>query len=435
MNILFLTTFCVDIDNEHYFTKNVYSQLCQYVDTCAGHNVQLASLFIVDGDNHVTHETYNLHDYVKIYISDKLSFREMISYLSGIFKALDVDVIHSNMDNAYEVEAAQLVSIPVVNTIHIGGIICPRGGGDGFLTDKCEICHQTVGRNCYKCICAGLPAPYLAKVIYRVIPDKIKSLFLKHIQKQVLYLTPICLINKQISERIHVIDVLKKSHLIAANYKLVDLLKLNGIPSENIHLLPHGVKERIRLPLPEIRKVKFYILSRIQYSKNIHGVLKAFKGIDPSTYELHIIGNCLSQQKSSIRYEKKIHNMAKGMNVIFHGKLFNHEIDGVIKDCHVMIHNAIFLEVYGIAIAESLSIGRPVLATRCGGAEMQVIDGYNGWLINPNSEDELRAKILHVINHKEEIVQYSGNASLPHNLRDYPGELIKIYESIIAERK
>ena len=120
--------------------------------------------------------------------------------------------------------------------------------------------------------------------------------------------------------------------------------------------------------------------------------------------------------------------MAGGKNVIFHGRLPNTDIEQVIKNMHVMIHSTICLEIYGISIAESLSIGRPVLATRCGGAEMQIEEGKNGWLAEPNNAKALHDKILDIIHNKEQITAMSDKCNLPHEISKYCKELIKIYK-------
>lgn len=224
------------------------------------------------------------------------------------------------------------------------------------------------------------------------------------------------------------------AHVIAANHKLVYLLEKNAIPKENIHLIPHGVKRRDKLPFPAYNgKVKFYYLGRIQYSKGLHVLMESLKGIDKNKYELHIIGDAEPRRKEQ-RYYSHIRTLSKDKSVIFHGRLPNERIEEVIQDCHVMVHPTICLEVYGIAIAESLSMGRPVLATKCGGAEMQVEDGYNGWLIDPNSVAEMRNKIIYIINHFDEVRACAKKARLPHSIELYSSELQCAYKKIIQSK-
>jgi glycosyltransferase involved in cell wall biosynthesis len=100
---------------------------------------------------------------------------------------------------------------------------------------------------------------------------------------------------------------------------------------------------------------------------------------------------------------------------------------------HVMIHPAIFLEVYGITIAESLAIGRPVLATCCGGAEMQLKDGVNGWLVPANDIIALRNKIIEILHNKDQIEIKNKNCRLPHSLEEYSRKLLLLYEKMIKD--
>ena len=110
----------------------------------------------------------------------------------------------------------------------------------------------------------------------------------------------------------------------------------------------------------------------------------------------------------------------------------NDRIEEVTQNCHIMIHPTICLEIYGIAIAESLSMGRPVLATKCGGAEMQIKDGYNGWLIEPNSVVEMRNKITYIINHFEEVYFCAQRTSLPHSIETYCQNLQSVYSKMVS---
>ena len=210
----------------------------------------------------------------------------------------------------------------------------------------------------------------------------------------------------------------------------MDILALNGL-TDNVVLIPHGVKPRQRLPFPEVKDVvKFYYCGRIQYAKGLHNLLSAFDGIDKSLYELHIIGDAESSGPSR-RYDKRIKRMAVGKNVIFHGRLPNSKIEDVIRDMHVMIHPTICLEIYGISIAESLSIGRPVLATRCGGTEMQVYDGINGWLVEPNNVDRLHEKVKEILNEKDKLSNMVHDCSLPHPILQYINELFNQYTRML----
>lgn len=431
MKLLFLTTYNVSLEREHVFTKNVWKELSKLS------YANLSSILFTNNviNSKIDIENRDGREYYLLKIPQAKQYDKdyIIDSIYKLFKYVCPDLIHSNMIEGYDIAVAKSLNIPIVLTIHIGGFICPRGGGNGFLMYNDSICNSPIGGVCMKCGCMDLPLPHLSYMLLKLTPKSIVEFIYDKVKnRNIFYITPF--INKyiQIQDRKNYIQLLSYAHVIAANYRLVSLLKLNGVPTSNIHLIPHGVKCRARLSLPDYDgKVKFYYLGRIQYSKGLHILMNAFDGVDKDKYELHIIGDAELARKEQ-RYYSHIKSLAKNKNVIFHGRLPNDRIEEVIQDCHVMIHPTICLEIYGIAIAESLSMGRPVLATRCGGAEMQIKDGYNGWLIEPNSVIEMRNRIVYIINHFDEVYSCAQQTSLPYSIGEYCQSLQSVYREIIS---
>ena len=431
MKLLFLTTYNVPIEKEHFFTIDVWNGLCESFDRSTD-EIALATIVVNShyAETSISEEGCNGKKYYKLHLSTFLSDEEKVGEIACFFRYIAPDVIHSNMIEVIDVEAARKCNIPIVLTIHIGGFICPRSGGNGFLKYDDNICGCKIGNHCFRCCSQDFPLSFFARILYRLMPNRLcEWLYCRLRGKQIFYLTLFLTKVYEINLRKKAIEVYKYATIIAANQRLKGLLALNGL-KDNVVLLPHGVKPRPRLPLPDVKDVvKFYYLGRIQYAKGLHNLMQAFEGIDKSLYELHIIGDAESSGPSR-RYDLKTQKMSIGRNIIYHGRLPNDKIESVIKDMHVMVHPAIFLEVYGISIAESLSIGRPILATRCGGAEMQIRDGVNGWLVEPNDVAGLRAKIIDIINHKERIPIMSANSTLPHPLASYSESLQVIYSNL-----
>lgn len=429
MKLLFLTTFDVSLEREHVFTINVWKELSKLPYS------NLASIeFSREHINtELVTEVRNGRSYYRLKIpSEKCrDVSYLTEALADLFNYIRPSVVHSNMIEGYDIIAAKRLNIPIVLTIHIGGFICPRGGGNGFLMYNDSICNQKIGKRCMKCGCMDLPFPHLSYLLLKIIPKNFITYIANKIRKKnILYITPFVSKYTHIQNRKDFIQLLDYAHIIVANDRLAYLLEINGVHTRNIHLIPHGVKERKRLPFPDYDgKIKFFYLGRIQYSKGLHVLMKAFMGIDVNKYELHIIGDA-ERAGHGFEYQKKIEKLAKSINVTFHGRIPNENIEEVIKGCHIMVHSAIFLEVYGISIAESLSMGRPVLATRCGGAEMQVKDGYNGWLISPNSVSEMHDKILYIIQHFSEVRTCAEHSKLPHSIENYSLNLQSLYRQI-----
>lgn len=428
MKLLFLTTSNIPIEREHFFTIAVWNGLCELFSRSTD-NIALSTIIEEPhcSESFVVEDISNDIKYYKLHYSSVLSEDQKINEIAKFFQYINPSVIHSNMIEVIDVAAAKKCNIPIVLTIHIGGFICPRSGGNGFLKYDDSICDVNVDKHCFRCCSNDFPLPLFARTLYWLLPERIREwAYTKLKGKQIFYITEFLIKSHEIIQRRKAVEIYRCAAIIAANQHLKDILALNGI-TDNVVLLPHGVKPRPKLSFPEVKDVvKFYYLGRIQYAKGLHNLLKAFEGIDNSLYELHIIGDA-EKSRRTIRYDNYIKEIAKGKNVVFHGRLANKEIESVIKDMHVMIHPAIFLEVYGISIAESLSIGRPVLATCCGGAEMQIQDGVNGWLVKPNDVTALHNKILDIIRNKDVIDRMSENCCLPHPLSKYILDLTDVY--------
>lgn len=433
MKLLFLTTYQVPIDKEHYFTKNVWKELSQAISSTGDECVLGTVLEDINEGSRI--ETIQMGSivYYQLHLAKSFQEDEKVRLIMEFFQHIRPSVIHSNMIEGYDVKAANALQIPICLTIHIGGFICPRGGGNGFLRYDDEICNEAVGNHCTHCCSCDLPFPYLTHLLYQFTPNSVLDDLSRRLKKNVFYLTPFVGMRKSVVARQRLIQLFKQATIIAANRHLIHLLELNGLKG-NVRLIPHGVAPRPHLPFPPIQvKVKLFFLGRIQHSKGLHVLLKALEGIDPNRYELHVIGDAESPKREQ-RYNEYIVRLAKGKNVLFHGRLKNEEIETVIKDMHLMVFPTIYMEIYGISVAEALSIGRPVLASRCGGSEMQVEEGKNGWLVAPNDVKALHDKLQYLLQYPQQIEVAAKGCTLPHPLAEYIEKLLALYKDLTSKK-
>ena len=128
--------------------------------------------------------------------------------------------------------------------------------------------------------------------------------------------------------------------------------------------------------------------------------MQAFSKLTEDNVELHLIGG--AGNKEECRYMAQLQRKyKKDSRIIWHGKVEPKQVFDEIKNMHVLVLPSICLEIFGLNIAESLAMGKVVLATQCGGAEMQIEDGSNGWLIEPNNVEVLRTKMEEIISNKK----------------------------------
>jgi glycosyltransferase involved in cell wall biosynthesis len=90
-------------------------------------------------------------------------------------------------------------------------------------------------------------------------------------------------------------------------------------------------------------------------------------------------------------------------------------------------------EAFGIAIAEALYIGTPVVATRVGGIPEIVDDGVDGVLVPPASSEELAKAIADLLNDPDRTAQMAGAGREKVRRRFSYESMVKNYEAIYHE--
>ncbi len=354
--------------------------------------------------------------------------------ISSTIQEISPDVIHANGHKAQACRIGKSLRIPVVVTAHHGGIVCPAAS---LMNSNYEICKTTLSiKRCLKCVLGNTRGGIYAYPILRLFSEKslltIGSWFKRHLF--VYWVTPTCMAGLQIRQKEKEWQgiISQCNRMIAPCYSIAEAMQRNGLPSNKTSVIPHGIPIPVYKPKPITTKHcrKFYYIGRICHIKGIHIMLAAFHKINHDDIELHIIGG--TGNKRDARYmERYRKEYASDNRIKWYGEISHNQLEDLIKDFDVMIHPAVCLEIFGLNIAEAIAIGKPVLATRCGGAEMQVVDGKNGWLIEPNDIEALRNKI-------EDLV-LKGFSFQPADFKvvsieEHCNELYKVYQGVLDNK-
>ena len=102
-----------------------------------------------------------------------------------------------------------------------------------------------------------------------------------------------------------------------------------------------------------------------------------------ASVKLMIIGD--GQERSSI--EKNIQALGLENCAVITG--YRQDVRPFIEACDVMVLCSHAVETFSIAALEAMALGKPLVLTRIGGAEEQVIPGKNGFLYEPGDIDAL----------------------------------------------
>ena len=351
----------------------------------------------------------------------------------NILAEIKPDIVHAHGFKAIFAESCRKLDIPCIITAHHGGITCPAGS---LLNYRDEICMIRANQNdCLPCVLKNIRGGIWIWPLVRLLPLKLRGYLGKLMKKLpfIYFVTPVLQASYSIRQKELEWSLIHQnaSLIIAPSNEIARNMIINGVDAEKIKVVPHGV------PLPKNfhntvvntpeRSFKFFYVGRISYVKGVHVMLAAFNESKINA-ELHIIGGAgnRNEERYMRRQTKKYKDDAR---IKWQGKISYQNIYDEINKYDVMIHPAIYLEVFGLNIAEALAMGKPVIATRCGGPEMQIEDGENGWLIPPNDKERLTEKIEFVV--KEFPLQtFIGSRTNPTSIEEHCVELQKLYKSI-----
>lgn len=84
--------------------------------------------------------------------------------------------------------------------------------------------------------------------------------------------------------------------------------------------------------------------------------------------------------------------------VIFPGKIPQDELPAHYAMCNLTVVPSV-QEAFGLVAAEAMACGKPIVATRVGGLPDQVIDGRNGFLVQPKSPEAIADRVVWLIEH------------------------------------
>ena len=352
--------------------------------------------------------------------------------IEELLRTISPNIIHAHSQKAAFASLGECLNIPVFVTAHHGGILC--SAGTLMNAEEC-ICNKTIShRNCLKCCLANIRTGRGWYPAMKLLPNNCYQKLGKALQKLpfIPFITPIGSVALAIENKINEWQTIcdKATKIIAPSNAIANAMCRNGLAHDKVNVIPHGIPKNAMHYHSDCNEkqeiIRFFYVGRICRVKGVHVLLEAFSALTNSNKaELHIIGG--AGNKSEERYMQNLKQRYQSPNIIWHGKVPADKVFETIKDYDVMVHPTICMEIFGLNIAEALAMDKPVLATRCGGAEMQIKEDVNGWLVAPNDIQALRTKM-------EEIVEQGvtiDTTALHENvisINEHVKELIQVYE-------
>lgn len=348
--------------------------------------------------------------------------------IAQLFEEIAPDVVHAHGEKAKVAEVCRKLEIRCVVTAHHGGILCPAGT---LLNSKDEICQTAASfEKCLPCYLRTIRSgEYWYPLVKHLSIEKYRRIGRCLDTKPFIpFVTPIGQAAVSIENKLSSWAKIKENvdRVIAPSNAIADAMCRNGMSDDKIEIVPHGIpistKESSTIPSSDV--IRFYYVGRINYVKGIHVLLQAFSSIIQTNIELHLIGGAVG--KAETRYMSRLKKKyGKDKRIVWHGKQSYNQIKALTKDYHCMIHPAIYLEVFGLTIAEALAQHKYVIATRCGGPEMQIHSEEDGILIAPNNVKEVADAIWKYV---ENPLQSKSQVQ---SIDKHVAELVRLYKEVI----
>jgi len=336
------------------------------------------------------------------------------------------DVVHAHGLKAAAARAARNAGVPCVVTMHHGGLVCPQGA---LLDWEDRICRRSVEQQiCTRCCLRGRwwgNAPLAVGKLLRRLPN-------------IPFVTPAMTTPLAVAEKRAEIAALARdvTRFVAPSVAAQEALLRNGIPRERAVVVPHGIEPLLKTDrrrpggcsadfdcwdggVP--RPVRFAYVGRIGREKGLHVLIEAFRRLRGEA-ELHVIG--AAHSKWDKRYLRRI---ALPPRVVLRGHLTGEAFILAWAQCAVTVLPSICLEVFGLVVAESFSLGRPVIVSDCGGPAEQVRDGVDGFIVPPNDPAAVAVAMQRFVDNPSLAADMATRLPRPRTLAEHVADLERVY--------
>lgn len=178
-------------------------------------------------------------------------------------------------------------------------------------------------------------------------------------------------------------------------------------------------------PEPEEGKIKVMLTARMIVEKGVFLLTEAAERLRPKyegKVEFLLVGG-LDDHPGAITKEQ-LETACDGGYIQWLG--YRTDVRDLLKQCHIMAFPSYYMEGLPKSLIEADAIGRPIITSNSVGCKETLVDGYNGFLIQPKDVDALTEKLDLLLSDKELRVRMGKNA------RKYAEEYFSI--EVVKER-
>jgi len=131
-------------------------------------------------------------------------------------------------------------------------------------------------------------------------------------------------------------------------------------------------------------------------------------------------------------YGRAIKSIDKANIISLRGKYDANDLRKIAEQSDVALATSICEETGPIILSEYLAMNLPVIASKIGGVEDFIIDGYNGSLFKAGSPKALAAVIQSLVENPFKIEKMRNHCNIPYSFDDYISHLEDIFHRLAS---
>jgi glycosyltransferase involved in cell wall biosynthesis len=279
--------------------------------------------------------------------------------------------------------------VPVLMTVHNHRLVCPNG----LHFSHGEICERCLGGREYWCLLRNCTGNLIKSVGY-ALRNAIA-------RKRRLFLDGVTLFA--------VLSPFQRERLIAS-----------GFPAERLVVVPNMVLSNGTADTAEPTPLGDYVayVGRVSPEKGVETLVAAAARCPDIPFK--VAGSP----------DRMPHSTRKSPgNIEFLGHLEGARLNAFYRRSRIVVLPSRWLETFGLVLAEAMSLGKPVVASRIGGVPSIVDNGVTGLLAEPGNASELAGKIR-ALWERPELCRTMGEAGRAKALSEYSPK--QYYERLMA---
>ena len=176
-------------------------------------------------------------------------------------------------------------------------------------------------------------------------------------------------------------------------------------------------------PEPDEAKIKVILTARMIVEKGIFLLTEAAERLR-SKYEKMVefllVGG-LDDHPGAITKEQ-LESVCDGKYIQWLG--YRTDVRDLLKQCHIVAFPSYYMEGLPKSLIEANAIGRPIITSNSVGCKDTVVDGVNGFLIQPKDVDDLTEKLDLLLSNKE-LREKMGKAARKYAEENFDIEIVK----------